>query len=69
MDNKIKEILVKFAESGWDLIAKPANDMLNNNGDKEIFLKAVKLADDECGNCGCEYDAMYKYILNNANLI
>lgn len=69
MDNKVKDILVKFAESGWDLIAKPAADMLNGNGDKENFLKVVKQADDECGTCGCEYDAMYKYILDNANLI
>lgn len=67
--NNINEIMKKFAESGWDLIAEPAAKWLEGTADKEELIKAIEQADKECGNCGCEYDKLYKYVLNNKNLL
>lgn len=57
---ELKVILQKFVESGWDLIAIPSKAYLDGNGTKEDLIKAIEQADNECGNCGCEFDAMYK---------
>jgi flavin reductase (DIM6/NTAB) family NADH-FMN oxidoreductase RutF len=27
---------------------------------KEVLIKAIEEADKKCGNCGCEFDALYK---------
>lgn len=66
---ELKVILEKFAESGWDLIAIPSKAYLNGNGAKEDLIKAVEQADKECGNCGCEFDPMYKKCLEMKELL
>lgn len=57
---ELEVILEKFAGSGWDLIAIPAKAYLNGNGRKEDLIEAIEQADKECGNCGCEFDSLYK---------
>lgn len=61
--NELKTIMVKFAESGWDLIAAPAKAWLEGKGDKEALVSAIEQADRECGSCGCEFDPLYKRAL------
>lgn len=61
--NELKEIMEKFASSGWDLISKPAEQWLNGNIDKKTLIVAIQQADKECGSCGCELDALYKKAL------
>ena len=29
----------------------------------EGLIKAIKLADEQCGSCGCEFDPLYKRAL------
>ena len=60
---ELKEIMVKFAESGWDLISIPAQQWLNGKVDKEDLVSAIKQADVECGSCGCDFDPLYKRAL------
>lgn len=52
-------ILEIFAASGWDLIAVHAQEWLDGNGDKEKLVSAIRQAEKECGNCGCELDPLY----------
>jgi hypothetical protein len=61
--NELRAIMVKFAESGWDLIDAPAKAWLAGNGDKEKLISAIEQADRECGSCGCEFDPLYKRAL------
>ncbi|MCH5352216.1 MAG: hypothetical protein J1E06_01975 [Acutalibacter sp.] len=49
--------------SGWDLISIPAQQWLDGNADRETLVSAIKQADKECGNCGCEFDPLYKRAL------
>ena len=60
---ELREIMTKFAQSGWDLIAVPAQEWLEGKGDRAKLLSAVRQADEECGSCGCEYDPLYKQAL------
>jgi hypothetical protein len=61
---ELREIIIKFAESEWDLIDAHAKGWLAGGlCAKEDFVKAVEQADEECGSCGCEYDALYKRFL------
>ena len=62
-NDELKMILKKFAVSGWDLMAIPSIRYLNGDESKEVLIKAIEEADRECGNCGCEYDALYKRFL------
>jgi len=69
-NKELVKIVVKFAESGWDILDKPSKKWLSaNNGNgltKTItneLIEAVKQADKECGNCGCDYDPLYKSAL------
>ncbi|MBP7176799.1 MAG: hypothetical protein KBA53_11395 [Thermoclostridium sp.] len=64
MTEELKNILIKFSESGWDLIDTPAKEYLNGTGNKEKLIAAIKQADEECGHCGCEFDALYKKALS-----
>jgi hypothetical protein len=59
--DELREILEKFARSGWSVIAAPARDWLSGN--KERLVAALRRADAECGNCGCEFDPLYKRAL------
>ena len=47
----------------WDLIAVPAQQWLDGEADKNALVSAIKQADKECGNCGCELDPLYKRAL------
>lgn len=64
---EFREIITKFAESGWDLIAEPAKDWLNGTGNRADLLAAVTQAQAECGSCGCEFDPLYAAILQAEN--
>lgn len=65
MKNKeLNEILTKFHESGWDLIAGPSNAYLEGKGNLDELKEAIRQADSECGSCGCEFDELYKKALN-----
>lgn len=61
--DEFTEIMTKFAQSGWDLIAVPAQQWLNGQTDKEVLIEAIKQADKECGSCGCDMDRLYKRAL------
>ena len=60
---ELKSIMEKFVASGWDLIAVPAQQWLDGKSDKKALVSAIKQADEECGNCGCELDQLYKRAL------
>lgn len=60
---ELKSIMEKFAASGWELISVPAHQWLDGKADHDALLSAIKQADQECGSCGCEYDALYKRAL------
>ena len=60
---ELKAIMEKFAASGWDLIANPAQEWLEGKGDTKALISAVEQADKECGSCGCELDPLYKRAL------
>lgn len=69
-ENELIMIITKFAESGWDVIDTPSSKWLkaNNSGKipetvNEELIAAVQKADNECGNCGCEFDPLYKRAL------
>ncbi|HCL03142.1 MAG TPA: hypothetical protein DHW61_12175 [Lachnoclostridium phytofermentans] len=68
--DELREIITKFAESGWDLIDAPSIKWLNSNLNEKVseivtneLITAVEKADSECGNCGCEFDPLYKRAL------
>jgi hypothetical protein len=60
---ELRGIVKRFAQSGWDLIAQPAKEYLDGADCREELVGAVRQADEECGSCGCEYDALYKRFL------
>lgn len=60
---ELKGIIRRFAQSGWDLIALPSKAYLDGEGGADELIAAVLQADEECGSCGCEYDALYKRFL------
>lgn len=61
---EIKTIMKKFAQSGWDLISVPAQEWLDGKSDVTDLITAIKQADEQCGNCGCEFDPLYKKALD-----
>ncbi len=60
---ELTSIMEKFAASGWDLIAVPAQQWLDGKADKDTLRSAIQQADQECGSCGCELDPMYQRAL------
>ena len=60
---ELKIIMQKFVASGWNLIADPAQEWLDGKSNKDNLISAIKQADKECGNCGCELDPLYKRAL------
>lgn len=66
---ELKAILGKFSESGWDLIAIPSKAYLDGSGTKEDLIIAIEQADNECGNCGCEFDSLYKKCIELKELL
>ncbi|WP_313119679.1 hypothetical protein [Proteiniclasticum ruminis] len=57
---ELRSILIKFVDSGWDLISIPSQGYLDGVVSEETLLEAVKQADKECSSCGCELDPLYK---------
>ena len=39
---ELKTIMEKFASSGWDLIAVPAQQWLDGKGDNDTLVSAIK---------------------------
>lgn len=62
-EHELRTILKRFADSGWELLSVPANAYLCGESCKDKLISAVEQADEECGSCGCEYDALYKRFL------
>ena len=60
---ELKSIMEKFAASGWDLIAVPAQQWLDGKKDKNALVAAIQQAGKECGSCGCALDPLYKRAL------
>ena len=56
-------IAAKFAQSGWELLAAPAEHWLQKGDNRAELLAAVEEADRQCGSCGCEFDPLYKRAL------
>ena len=61
--SELHSILERFADSGWELIADPARAYLGGGDCKGELILAVEQANEECGSCGCEYDALYRRFL------
>lgn len=62
--SKLVQILDKFSESGWDLIAVPSKAYLEGNLEGKDLITAIEQADEQCGSCGCELDELYKQALS-----
>ncbi len=59
MNQKLVEILNQFIACGWDLIAVPSKAWLEGKQSRQSLMDAILKADEQCGNCGCELDALY----------
>ena len=62
-EHELRSILKRFADSGWELISVPADAYLCGESVKDELIAAVEQANEECGNCGCEYDELYRRFL------
>lgn len=62
-EHELRSILRRFADSGWELISAPANAYLCGESCNDELIAAVEQANAECGDCGCEYDALYRRFL------
>lgn len=67
---ELVKIVTKFAESGWEVIDAPSKAWLSAKDGYESakgvtieLIKAVEKADESCGDCGCEFDPLYKRAL------
>lgn len=60
---ELRTILRRFADSGWELISVPSSAYLAGESCKDALIAAVEQANEECGDCGCEYDALYRRLL------
>ena len=67
--HELNNILKRFADSGWDLIATPASAYLGGEDCRDELIAAVEQANEECGSCGCEYDALYRRFLELKNAL
>lgn len=62
-NEELRNIIAKFAESGWDLIDAPAKAWLDGTIKTEALIPVIEQAEKECGSCGCEFDPLYKSAL------
>ena len=65
---ELKMIMEKFAASGWDLIAGPAQEWLDGKENTEALRLAIEQADKECGSCGCDLQNLSIHILYPVSL-
>ena len=68
-EHELRSILKRFADSGWELISVPADAYLCGESVKDELIAAVEQANEECGSCGCEYDALYRRFLELKNAL
>ncbi|PKK97788.1 MAG: hypothetical protein CVV57_10535 [Tenericutes bacterium HGW-Tenericutes-2] len=61
---ELKHIIQKLSESQWDVLEGPSKNWLRAT---EELLIAISKADSICGNCGCEFDGLYKIALRILN--
>lgn len=52
---ELRNIMEKFAASGWGLISIPAHAWLKGESNKDTLIASIKQADRECGSCGCKH--------------
>ncbi len=62
--NELTNIVQKFSESQWELLDEPSKKWLVAT--KELLI-AIRSADSICGQCGCEFDELYKKALGILN--
>lgn len=60
----LKKIVEKFSESQWDVLDQPSKKWLEATTE---LLQAIQAADEVCGQCGCEFDELYKKALGILN--
>ena len=63
MNEELKSILEKFADCGWGLIDGISKEYLEGTAVREELVEVIKLAEEQCGSCGCEFDPLYKRAL------
>ena len=76
---RVKEMAEKLVKEDFpkewglnDACTEWLNSMSDGEKSKEAsekLLKAVKKADSECGNCGCDCDEVYKFIIKNSDCL
>ena len=54
--NELRTIVQKFAQSGWNLLEGVCTEWLDGKRSDIELYEVIKLAEDECGDCGCEFD-------------
>lgn len=59
MNPRLSEILNQFIRCGWERIADPAKAWLRGVVSRQALMDAILQANEECGSCGCELDALY----------
>jgi len=59
-NEELTMIMTKFADCGWDLIDGPAEAWVSGSKSNADMMAIVVQANGECGNCGCEFDTLYK---------
>lgn len=59
-EQELRAILKRFADSEWELISAPSSAYLSGEDCNDWLISAVQQANEECGSCGCEYDALYR---------
>ena len=64
LNQKILQLVEEFANSGWTLIAAPAQAWLRGENCNQSLVTAIELANQQCGNCGCELDQAYQTFLD-----
>ncbi len=63
LNQKILQLVEEFANSGWTLIAAPAQAWLRGENCNQALVAAVEQAERQCGGCGCELDQTYRDFL------
>lgn len=63
LNQKIVQLVEEFANSGWTLIATPAQAWLRGENCNQTLIAAVEQAEKQCGGCGCELDQAYQNFL------
>ena len=59
--NEVREFLIRMDSLNGDNHQKIA--WLNNEKNKVQLIEVIKIADEQCGSCGCEFEPLYKLAL------